>query len=115
MLRASANHTARPVDLAAVTDVRVDPLIPHGRDLIAFVDAIMNGDPTLLDQARSALEAAAGRDAMVRAAAVAGNFQMMNRLVDATGVPIGASMRAIAADLGVHPDPPNRTSRRGAP
>ncbi len=31
----------------------------------------------------------------------AGNFQMMNRLVDATGVPIGASQRAIAADLGL--------------
>jgi hypothetical protein len=30
---------------------------------------------------------------------VAGNFQMMNRLVDATGVPIGASLRGIADEL----------------
>jgi len=49
----------------------------------------------------AALLDAAGPAAVVRASAVAGNFQMMNRLVDATGVPVGASLRAVAADLGL--------------
>lgn len=42
----------------------------------------------------------------MRIAAVAGNFQMMNRLGDATGVPIGASLRGIAADLALDVDSP---------
>jgi hypothetical protein len=48
-----------------------------------------------------ARQSPAGPDAVVRASAVAANFQMMNRLVDATGVPVGASLSAIAPDLGL--------------
>ncbi len=49
------------------------------------------------------MAATGGHSAVVRAAAVAGKFPMMNRLVDAAGVPIGSSLRAIAADLGLEP------------
>jgi hypothetical protein len=58
------------------------------------------------------LTRAAGPAAVVRAAAVAGNFQMMNRLVDATGVPVGASMWEIADELGIRPPRPVTGAQR---
>lgn len=103
MFRASAHATEHQVDLRAITDRADDPLIDRGAELIAFATALVRGEPIGLDAARSELRASGGPAAVVRAAAVAGNFQMMNRLVDATGVPIGASLRAISADLGLDP------------
>jgi len=100
MLRASAHATGDTFDLRAITDRTVDPLLTAGAELLAFVDALMSHDASL-GATSAALVEVAGPDALVRAAAVAGNFQMMNRLVDATGVPIGASQRAIAVDLGL--------------
>jgi|SRR6056297_1192531 len=104
MLRASAHATSQPVELRAITEHARDPLLPAGRELLAFTSALI-GDGDQLDAARDALRAAVGDAGVVRAAAVAGNFQMMNRLVDATGVPLGASMRAFAAELGIDPPP----------
>jgi hypothetical protein len=100
MLRASAHTTGQPIDLRAITDRAPDAELSASSELLAFATALVRDDERLEAQ-RAALGAAAGPHAVVRAAAVAGNFQMMNRLVDATGVPIGASMSAIAADLGL--------------
>lgn len=100
MLRASAHTTGQAIDLRAITDRAPDPLLAAGTELLAFVTAVIRNDSSLGPN-RTALAASAGRHAVVRAAAVAGNFEMMNRLVDATGVPIGASQRTIAADLGL--------------
>lgn len=102
MLRASAHATGQPIDLRAVTDRAPDALLRDGSELLRFVTALVR-DHTKLDEARTALAVSCGPSAVVRATAVAGNFQMMNRLVDATGVPIGASLRAIAVDLGLGP------------
>ena len=101
MLRASSLSAGEQLDLRAITDRAVDPLIEGGTALLAFVTALVRNDTRGLDAARDDLRATAGAAAVVRASAVAGNFQMMNRLVDATGVPIGASMRSIAIDLGL--------------
>ncbi|MEJ7801123.1 MAG: alkylhydroperoxidase-related (seleno)protein, partial [Ilumatobacter sp.] len=94
MLRASAQTTGQAIDLGAVTDRAPDPLLSAGPGLRAGASAVIR-TVCSLGPARSVLAATAGQYAVVRAAAVAGNFQMMNRLVDATGVPIGASQRAI--------------------
>jgi len=102
MLRASADATDQPIDLRAITDRAPDALLRDGNDLLRFATALVS-DHEGLDDARAALTPSGGPSGLVRAAAVAGNFQMMNRLVDATGVPIGASLRAIAADLGLEP------------
>jgi alkylhydroperoxidase family enzyme len=107
MLRASAHTTGQPIDLGAITDRAPDALLDDGTELLMFTTALIRGHAAKLDDARATLAATGGPYAVVRAAAVAGNFQMMNRLVDATGVPIGASLRAIAAALGVNsPGPP---------
>ncbi len=102
MLRASAHATGEPIDLRAITDRAPEALLRDGTELLRFVTALIR-DGANLDNARAELAASRGPSAVVRAAAVAGNFQMMNRLVDATGVPIGASLRAIAVDLGLDP------------
>jgi hypothetical protein len=105
MLRASARHTGRPFDLTAIAHPDRDSRLPAGRELLRFVTALMRtGDD--LPGARERLSDVVGVAGVIRAAAVTGNFQMMNRLVDATGVPIGASLRAIAADLALDADSP---------
>ena len=76
-------------------------LLEAGNNLLRFVTALVRGGAAALDAARSSLLEVAGPASLMRAAAVAGNFQMMNRLVDATGVPVGASMSAVATDLGL--------------
>lgn len=101
MLRASSTRTHRPVDLRALVDPARDPLLPAGRELLAFTDAAVLRDPHEMPAARDALLRAAGEAAVIRAAACAGNFEMMNRLLDAIGVPVSTGGMALAADLGL--------------
>ena len=54
-----------------------------------------------LDAARSALLRVAGTDATAQAVAVAANFEMMNRVLDATGCPVPARARKLEAPLGL--------------
>lgn len=98
MLRASAHQTGRPVELSAISHPDRDSLLPAGRELLAFTTALIRGGGDL-SGARDRLCESVGIAGAVRAAAVAGNFQMMNRLVDATGVPIAPTLRAIADEL----------------
>ena len=100
MLRASAEHLGTPFELRGVIDDDVDPLVEAGVELRAFTTALVGrvGD---LDAARLTLLGAVGRPAAVRAAAVAGNFEMMNRVVDGTGVPVSRDLWRMADSLGV--------------
>jgi hypothetical protein len=100
MLRASVQHTGQPADLRSIADVTRDPLLPAGRELRDLTDAAVLRDPYERDVALPALVAAAGEPAAVRSAAVAGNFEMMNRLLDGIGVGPGG-MVSIAPELGV--------------
>ena len=101
MLRASTEAHHERLDLRGVVDPDVDPLVPNGRALVRFATALVAGDDSDLAEVRGALAAEVGAAGAARAAAVAGNFQMMNRLVDASGVPIGRGVEEIAAALGV--------------
>ena len=101
MLRASGQTTDRPNDLTAIVDPMRDPLLPAGPELLAFVDAAVLRDADELPTARRALLDRAGPAAVVRAAAVAGNFEMMNRLLDAIGVPVSRRQADLASELGL--------------
>lgn len=87
MLSWSAQETGRQVAVDAIVDAGVDPLLPAGSALIRLgrsaSSAISNRD------ALDAVAADLGLPAAIDAAAVAANFQIMNRAVDATGLPIG--------------------------
>lgn len=104
MLRASADQTDRTADTAGVADDDVDPGVPGGRELVAFTNALLGADrhddAALLD-ARRALVATVGPAGAARAATVAGNFEMMNRLLDAAGVPVPESMVDFGRTLDV--------------
>ena len=89
MLRASAEVTTTPLDARAITDRTVDPLLPAGVTLLDFVDAVLTGDGPSQESARSAVLDALGPTGLVDAAGVIGNFEMMNRIADATGMPVG--------------------------
>ena len=88
MLRASADVTSIPLDARAITDPTVDPLVPAGAVLISFVDTTLSDDTGLADARHRVLDAV-GPTGLVDAAAVIGNFEMMNRIADATGMPVG--------------------------
>ncbi len=95
----SAHHV--PVDLRAVDQVAVDPLLPAGFELRAMADAVALWDAEEMPLARVALVDAVGEVGAVRAMAVAGNYGMMNRVLDAIGNPIDPRMAAMADELGV--------------
>ncbi|MDH3299979.1 MAG: hypothetical protein OES24_05680 [Acidimicrobiia bacterium] len=78
-----------------------DSLLPAGFELTAFTDAAVLRDGHEMPGARTALRNAAGEAAVIRAAAVAGNFQMMNRLLDAIGVRVRRGGMALADELGL--------------
>lgn len=104
MLRASATQSERPADQSACAHPDVDPLVPGGREIVAFTNALLaaadHDDPALVD-ARSALAEAVGPAGAARAATTAGNFEMMNRLLDAGGVPVPKPMIDSGRELGV--------------
>lgn len=101
MLRASAEKTQRAVDICGIVDLSVDLRLTAGPELLAFTDAAVLRDDDEIGEARTALGAVVGDAGVVRAAAVAGNFEMMNRLLDAIGTKVHPSALSLADHLGL--------------
>ena len=89
MLRASAQITTVPLDPRGITDRSVDPLIPKGGILLDFVDAVLSGEEPARQTSRAAVLDELGPTGLVDASGVIANFEMMNRIADATGIPVG--------------------------
>ena len=101
MLRESAKAQNQPVNIVALTKPPLDPELPLGHELIAFVDAISLVDFDELPVAREQLHNAGGPAAVARAAAVCADFECTNRVVDAIGVPVNKRFYDIGDELGV--------------
>ena len=99
MLRASALASGSSVNLHAIGDPRIELGISAGNSLLLFTDALINDNG--LSDARDRLISEVGEVGAVRAALTVGNFQMMNRIVDATGVPVPATMREVILAVGL--------------
>lgn len=98
MLRASSKAVGQRID-AAATVQGFDSDVPHSTLLVALVDAVTGGDAAAAEAARVALEAAAGAAAVVDAAAVLANFEMMTRVADGTGaVQLPDRLAALSAE-----------------
>lgn len=65
-----------------------DTGIANGVLLIEFAEAVLGDDDKRLAAARSAIVAAMGGAALVDAAGVAGFFNAIDRVADATGTPL---------------------------
>src|SRR5262249_42163424 len=91
LLRASSQHKGEGYDLGAVVGAATgDCGIPRGDLLVDFAEAVLGGDEASLARARMRLTEALGTDALVDAAAVVANFNAIDRIADATGIPIDA-------------------------
>jgi hypothetical protein len=88
-------------DLHAVTaGAAAAPVgVPHERELVALAEAVVRGGEAELAEARAQALAALGPESFVAAAAVASNFERMDRIADATGIPLDAPLDAISADM----------------
>lgn len=86
-LRASGQKSGNEYDLAAaVGQAEGDGGVPGGQLLRDFADAIWGGDEERLTSTREACRAAIGDDGMVDAAAIAAQFDAIDRVADATGM-----------------------------
>lgn len=94
MLSWSAETTSRTVDLEAIAFDEVSPGLPGGGELLSFTTATVAREPDRIAIARDALVTALGPEAMVDAAGVIGNFEMMNRIADGVGMPVGGGTRS---------------------
>ena len=62
--------------------------IAHGAMLMAFGEAVLGADDTRLAAARAAVRQALGEAGLVDAAGVVGLFNAIDRIADATGIPL---------------------------
>ena len=104
MLRASAASFTYPLDIEAVRDPSIPSGVPGGNLLLRFVDALLVGiEPA--EHARELIVNDLGPEALVDAASVFGNFSMMNRIAEGSGIPIAAAAvereRALIDTLGL--------------
>lgn len=100
LLRVSGESEGAGVDLSAVNGAaKDDGGVAHGALLGAFVEAVMGDDEAERTRARAALRAALTPEAFVDACAVVGAFNVVDRIADATGIPLDAGMAAMTGDL----------------
>ena len=100
LLRASSEHSGEAIDLKTVIDAGAgDGGIPHGALLVAFADAVLGEDDAHLADIRDSLHERLGAAALVDAAAVAGLFNAIDRVADATGIPLEDDKEEATADF----------------
>jgi hypothetical protein len=101
MLRASVEQGSGIENLRGITEGSAAgaSAVPHGELLRHFAEAVVGGDATELDKARTALRAAVGDAGFVDAAAVVANFQRMVRIADGTGIPLDGRLELMTQDL----------------
>lgn len=87
MLRASSLAFEYPLEITAVIDPSVPTGIPGGNLLLRLVDAVL-ADSEPMPQIHGEVIDELGPEALVDAAAVLGNFEMMNRVAEASGIPV---------------------------
>lgn len=73
--------------------------VPYGAPLIEFAEAVLGDDDAALTHARAALRKNLGDAALVDAAAVVGFFNAIDRVADATGIPLDPERIDLTAEL----------------
>ena len=87
-------------DLAAVTGAGFgDAGVPQGRLLVEFAEAVLGEDEEALARTRAKLGTALGSAGLVDAAGVVGLLNAIDRVADATGIPLEAEKAIASADF----------------
>ena len=87
MLRASSSAFEYDLDVDALRDPAIPTGIPGGSLLLRLVDSVLT-DSEPLDGVHDEIIAELGPESLVDAASVFGNFEMMNRVAEVSGIPI---------------------------
>ncbi len=106
LLRASSEHSGQAIDFNAILgETGGDVGIPHADLLVALAEAVHGDDEAALTAARANLVEAMGEAALVDSAAVVATFNAIDRIADATGIPLeddkAESTAELRADLGI--------------
>ena len=107
MLRASTKSQSDDIDLAIVTEGTASDAtgIAAGNDLLAFAEATLSGNDGELAAARKALLDQLGGEGLADAAAIVAGFNAIDRVADATGIPLDSAMdehtTELRAELGI--------------
>ncbi len=88
LLRASGKNHGKEYDLRSISKQGFESGVEHGELLIEFANAVMSPDELRLAAARQAILETMGGGALVDSAAIAGYFNQLVRIADATGIPI---------------------------
>ena len=99
MLRESSNAKGEGYDLNLLTGAGGDGNIAHGALLVSFADAVLGSDDRRLDEIRAAIRSRMGDAALVDAAAIVATFNAIDRVADATGIPIEDAKAESTADI----------------
>jgi len=88
MLRESAIAYGYDFDVAVIADTSTTMGIPGGNHLLRLVDILHGKSNDALSEVHRSIVDELGPEALGDAAAVFGNFQMMNRVAEGSGVAI---------------------------
>jgi hypothetical protein len=88
------------VDLRAVNGEAAGEVgVEHGARLVAFTEAVMGGYAATVGREREALRAVLSPAAFVEVCAVIAAFNVVDRIADATGIPLDPTLDAMSGDL----------------
>ncbi len=73
--------------------------VAHGGELLAFTEAVMGSDDAELARRRAALRDVVSPESFVEVAAVIAAFNVVDRVADATGIPLDEMMVAMSGDV----------------
>ena len=112
MLRESSKAQGQDFDLTLLTGGGGDGNIPHGALLVQFADAVLGKEDQALRNIQADIRRKLGDAALVDAAAIAATFNAIDRVADATGIPIEDAKAEGTADfraaLGINAFAENR-------
>lgn len=78
---------------APLTGEDEDYRVPLAAELIAYAEAVVGGDDNQIAAARGALLDASGAAEVVDAAGIIADFEVLNRIADATGADLDERFR----------------------
>jgi hypothetical protein len=73
--------------------------VPNGRLLVSFAEAVLGEEDAALARTRRVLGEIMGPEALVDAAAVVAGFCAVDRIADATGIPLDADLEMMSAEV----------------
>jgi hypothetical protein len=99
LLRESSKAKGESYDLALLTGAGGDGNIPNGALLVRFAETVLGTDDARLAAIRSEICGKMSDAALIDAAAIVATFNAIDRVADATGIPIEDAKADISTDL----------------